>query len=200
MAGFSVGGATLYPRSPEICPEASCRRSAPKHVPWVHLSVKLPLIVCTAPKRRTESGMTPLSSQLPGSPTWASPSVRLNATMRQGSLIGLRMQHVLSRLNVREENGHRQKYGERDGVGREHKRGHGTPHWMRGRNEEHPKRRTSGGRVALLWKQLGMTSHILAVRENDSKHLSAHILGGERRPMFARSTSLPVISVRDITC
>ena len=129
----------------------------------------------------------------------ASPSMRLNATMRWGSLIGLRMQHVLSRLNVRKENYHRQ-YGERDGVGRENKRGHGTPHWMRVRNEEHPRRRTSAGRVALLWKQLGMTSHILAVRENGSKHLSTHILGGERRPMFAPSTPAPVISVREITC
>ena len=125
--------------------------------------------------------------------------MRLNATMRWGSLIGLRMQHVLSRLYVREENDHRQKYGERDGVGREHKRGHGTPHWMRVRNEEHPKRRTSAGRVALLWKQLGMTSHILAVRENVFKHLSAHLLGGERRPMFAPSTPAPVISVPEIT-
>ena len=64
-------------------------------------------------------------------------------------------------------------------------------------NEAHPKHRTSGGRVALLWKQLGVTSHILAVRENGSKHLSAHLLGGERRPMFARSTPAPVISISE---
>ena len=110
--------------------------------------------------------------------------MRLNATRRWGSLIGLRVQHVRSSMDVRP--------GGRDGVGTgDTKKTKGSPL----DNEAHPKRRTSGGRVALLWKQLGVTSHILTVRENGSKHLITHLLGGERTPMFAPSTSAPVISI-----
>ena len=87
------------------------------HVSRVPLPVKLRLIVCTALFGRTETYITAFSSQLRGCPTWPAQACA---------------QYVLSRLNVREDNGQKQKPGERDGVGSEHTRWHGTPHWMRG--------------------------------------------------------------------
>ena len=57
--------------------------------------------------------------------------MRLNATRRWGSLIGLRVQHVRSSMDVRP--------GERDGVGTGDTRRQRAPRWItkRTRNAEH---------------------------------------------------------------
>ena len=170
--------------------EPSCR-SAFKQAQWVPFRVKSALNVCKMLSGRWESGITPSASQLRGCPSWPGNGTRLNATKRKESLIGLRVQYVRSCLDVR--------HGERDGVGSGDTRRHSAPHWMRGRNEGHPKPKTSSGRVAFLWKQLSKTSHPLAMRETGPKHLGTQHPGGERPPMFARSTSAPVISVPDMS-